>query len=449
MSIIVLVHAVLFLVFWLTNLSFQQAMNKFLADATGLGVDFLRIFLVFAAVVFLWSAVRLALRKDARKAGPGWLYNAIGGFFLVFFYGSFVVLFIKNPVQLARLGQFIQYFRIFVDAILLCLAAWGLRSLLVKLNKRWRKMAAIGAFLALWLVPVFWTPGLVYRGALPAKPRLMAHRGTSGLAMENTLGSMMAVRIVKVYGIEIDITISHDGVLFLMHDATLERTTNVAGIFPGRENDLAGSFTWNELSLLEVNMPGDMRFPYNSIPTLTETLQFIRDNNLYLIYDLRIPSADHPYADTAFDLTLAEIKAAGVANRTWVLATPDEIPVVRAVLPDAILAKGLDYRHPVPPQELVDSGYQLVNSEYGLSNRMIRAYENAGLWVNIWTVDEPWQYSRLWLAGVDSVTSNNLLTFYFMSHPFMAISYTLYLVIWGLIGVIAAGIVSWSPKQDR
>jgi hypothetical protein len=73
-------------------------------------------------------------------------------------------------------------------------------------------------------------------------------------------------------------------------------------------------------------------------------------------------------------------------------------------------------------------------------------YQSAGLWVNLWTVDESWQYSRLWLMGADSVTSNNIQNLITLSMPVMAVPYSLYLVIWGLAGILAAVLVS---KQRR
>ena len=444
MAVAVLIHAFLFLVFWLTNLSFQQAMNTLLSNITRFEVNFLRLFFLFFAVaVFLWSVVRLVLQKNNRTAGPDWLYNVIGGFFLVFFYGSFVVLFLKVPIQPYRLGQFTQYFRIFVDTVILSLAAWGLRFLLAKLDQRWLKRILIGALLLFWLVPVFWPPGAVYRRPLPEKPLLIAHRGASMLAPENTLASMQVAADLGVYGLETDVSISNDGVLFLMHDPTLKRTTNVAEVFPGRKNDVADSFTWNELSQLDAGGWFKLRALYSGepIPTLTEFLRIVQENDLAFIYDLRRPSDDHPFANSELDMTLAEIKASGAASRTWVLTSPDEIPVLRAALPESVLAKGLNYRNAAAPQELVDAGYQLVNSEYGLSSRMIQAYQKAGLWVNLWTVDEPWQYSRLWLAGADSVASNNVQTLIAMSRPVMAIAYPVYMILWGMAGLLAVGIV--------
>ena len=69
---------------------------------------------------------------------------------------------------------------------------------------------------------------------------------------------------------------------------------------------------------------------------------------------------------------------------------------------------------------------------------MIHAYQDAGLWVNLWLVDEPWQYSSLWLAGVNSVASSYVQTLAAISHPVAAITYPVYLAIWGMMGLLTA-----------
>ncbi len=241
MTIVILIHALLFLAFWLTNLPYQNTLNNFLASATGRQMNFLLIFMIFAGLVALWSAARLAKRRDVRRTGPAWLYFSVGIFFLVFFYSSFTILFLKNPAQLYRLGQLFQYFRIFVDAGILLFVAWGLRRW-VRDGSGKKKVVVSASLLIIWLIPVFYTPGNIYRGVLPEKPRLVAHRGASTLAPENTLASMQAAANLGVYGLETDISASADGVLFLMHDSSLARTTDVAQVFPGRENDPAETF---------------------------------------------------------------------------------------------------------------------------------------------------------------------------------------------------------------
>jgi glycerophosphoryl diester phosphodiesterase len=440
MAVAILIHALLFLAFWLTNLPYQQSLNAFLVSTTGMRVNFLMGFMIFAGLVALWSAPRLSRRRDARQAGPAWPYLSVGLLFLVFFYGSFTFLFLKNPAQLYRLGQMFQYFRLIFDAGVLLLLALGLGRW-VRGSSGKRKLLISAGLLALWLIPVFYTPQNVYRGALPEKPRLFAHRGAGALAPENTLAAMQAAADLGVYGLETDVSVSADGVLFLMHDAGLARTTDVAQVFLERGSGPAESFTWEELSQLNAGrwFGGRSNYPNEPIPTLEAVLQVVRENNLYFIYDLRIPSAGHPFTDQALELCLEEIEAAGVADRTWVLAEPDEVERVRSTLPDAILTAGIGYNDPPPsPAALVADGYQVVNSVYSLSDRKIREYQEAGLWVNLWLVDETWLYARLWLAGANSVTSNYVHTFAAMSQPFAAMPYPIYLAIWGLVGLLAA-----------
>ncbi len=451
MSSVVLIHSLLFILFWLTNLTFKQEVNQFLADVTGFKFDFLLLFLIISLLCAIFSGM-ISLRKNKKfRPAAAWILTSLGSIYLLLFYGSFIVLFIKNPVQVSRLGQMYQYFRIFPDAVLLFLAGWGLQHFLPKITNSWAKSLLILAFVILWILPTVLPPGMAYEGKMPDKPRLIAHRGASLLAPENTMASMNAASDMGIFGLETDITISYDGVLFLVHDSTLERTTNVAEIFPGREETPAGQFTWAEISRLDAGkwFPGPVSFAGEPIPRFTDLLEFIAGKPIQLIYDLRSPPVDHPQYDEILVLCLNEIQVTGVDKQTWILATSDEIPVILSVIPEAILAKGVDYDNPPSPQELNDLGYKVVNSEFGISNRMITAYRSAGLWVNVWTVDETWQFSRLWLAGVDSVTSNEIQKLNTLSRPILAVRYPIYLVIWGLVGVICAAVTSLTRKKGN
>ncbi len=295
MTITILIHALLFLAFWLTNLPFQETLNNFLVSATGQQINFLLIFLVFAGLVALWSAACLVRHRMILRTGPAWLYHSVGIFFLVFFYGSFIFLFLKNPAQLFRLGHLFQYFRLVFDIGIIMLVVWSLRRWVTYGGKK-KKVLLSAGLLVIWLIPVFCPPGNVYRGALPGKPFLIAHRGAASLAPENTLPAMQAAADLGVHGLETDITVSTDGILFLMHDGSLDRTTDVAQVFPGREDEPADSFTWDELSRLDAGswFHGKTEIPTEPIPTLEALLHIVRENNLYFIYDLRIPAPAIP-----------------------------------------------------------------------------------------------------------------------------------------------------------
>ncbi|GAB7388628.1 glycerophosphodiester phosphodiesterase family protein [Bacillaceae bacterium] len=97
----------------------------------------------------------------------------------------------------------------------------------------------------------------------------VAHRGWSGHAPENTLAAIrLALADPDVEMIEIDVQLSKDGVPIVIHDFTLERTTNGCG--PVSEK------TVRELQALDAGSWFDRRFANETIPTLREVLECVR-----------------------------------------------------------------------------------------------------------------------------------------------------------------------------
>ena len=82
-------------------------------------------------------------------------------------------------------------------------------------------------------------------------PRWIAHRGAGKLAPENTLA---AFRLGASHGyrmFECDAKLSADGVVFLMHDSTLDRTTNGRELLGPGASAVAGEHPWSSLSQLD------------------------------------------------------------------------------------------------------------------------------------------------------------------------------------------------------
>jgi glycerophosphoryl diester phosphodiesterase len=288
---------------------------------------------------------------------------------------------------------------------------------------------------------------------------LIAHRGASMLSPENTIAAANLANSLGVYGIETDVLVSQDGEMFLMHDDTLDRTTDVAARFPGRQDEPAANFTWAELSQLNAGQWFVEQDPYGAIkkglvspeqvaeyrqqtvPLLTDWLDIVKANGLAFIFDLKQLPAAHPYAGSFFEMAFEQIHSAGVDPQIWFLVSPEQLAFVRTQAPGMLPAYGADYQDLPSPSELLSQGYALVNVEYGISPGMIRQYQEAGLWVNVYTVDEPWQFSRLWLLGVDSVTTSNAGVMAELSRPVFSLAYNLYLVAWVLVGLAALGLL--------
>jgi glycerophosphoryl diester phosphodiesterase len=92
-------------------------------------------------------------------------------------------------------------------------------------------------------------------------PTVMAHRGASYLAPEETEWAYRLARAAGADFLEADVQRSKDGVLFVLHDDTLERTTNVKTVFPGREKEPVSTFFWEELSRLDAGSWWNQRHP--------------------------------------------------------------------------------------------------------------------------------------------------------------------------------------------
>ena len=120
-----------------------------------------------------------------------------------------------------------------------------------------------------------------------SKKTLVAHRGASAYAPEHTLS---AYRLAIEQGadfVEQDLAVTKDGVLICLHDASLERTTNVEELFPGRVSTqtiegktrtawLANDFTLAEIKTLDAGSWFDKKFAGEKIPTFDEAIAVIR-----------------------------------------------------------------------------------------------------------------------------------------------------------------------------
>jgi glycerophosphoryl diester phosphodiesterase len=118
-------------------------------------------------------------------------------------------------------------------------------------------------------------------------PRWIAHRGAGKLAPENTLA---AFRLGAAYGyrmFECDVKLSQDGVPFLMHDATLQRTTN-ARVRLGQSNSAVGAdYPWESLSQLDAGSWHSRSYAGEPLPTLEAIAAYCIGNGYYLNIEIK------------------------------------------------------------------------------------------------------------------------------------------------------------------
>jgi len=110
-------------------------------------------------------------------------------------------------------------------------------------------------------------------------PRWVAHRGAGTLAPENTLAAFRKGAEHGYRMFECDAKLSADDVVFLMHDATLHRTTNGQGV--------GGDLSWHQLSQLDAGSWHSRNFSGEPLPTLTNVAQFCIRNGYFLNIEIK------------------------------------------------------------------------------------------------------------------------------------------------------------------
>ncbi len=110
--------------------------------------------------------------------------------------------------------------------------------------------------------------------------KIIAHRGSKGTRPENTLISFQAAIDDGCDGIETDVHFSKDRQFIIMHDETVDRTTNGSGLI--YEKNLA------ELKHLDAGIRFSEEFKGTTIPTLQEVVNLLIQNNFHGIFNLEL-----------------------------------------------------------------------------------------------------------------------------------------------------------------
>ena len=221
--------------------------------------------------------------------------------------------------------------------------------------------------------------------------QIYAHRGARAIAPENTLPAFQAALDVGAAGIELDVQCSQDGELVVMHDFSVDRTTNGSG--------KVADFTVAELRLLDAGSYFAPDFAGTRIPTLGEVIDAAGDQ-IGLNIELK---ASGPPARLV-ERTLAVIDAKGFSGRCVISSLSyDALAEVRErtrTIPIGyIMAKAVGR----PTRLDVDF---LSVQESLATRKLVRNAHRAGMQVHVWTVNSAESFDRMIDAGVDNVITD-------------------------------------------
>ena len=233
-----------------------------------------------------------------------------------------------------------------------------------------------------------------------AHPLNLGHRGASAYAPENTLAAFRLAADMGADGIELDAKLSRDGAVVVIHDATVDRTTNGSG--------QVSELSLAELKALDAGSKFDVKYAGEQVPTLDEVFDAVADR---LIVNVELTN----YNDLRDGLeykVVELIEERGLAERVMVSSfSPLNLRHVKRAAPDIVcgllyrpdmpllfrrawlawLVPGLEARH--PHYSMIDAA--LVTKVHARRQK-----------INTWTVNEEADMRRMVHAEVDAIMTD-------------------------------------------
>ncbi|MFF2659904.1 glycerophosphodiester phosphodiesterase family protein [Kitasatospora sp. NPDC058032] len=226
---------------------------------------------------------------------------------------------------------------------------------------------------------------------------VFAHRGASSAAPENTLDSDEVARRGGAEWIENDVQPSKDGVPYVLHDDTVNRTTNGKG----RVRDLTAA----QLDALDAGSWFGPTYAGARVPSLAAQLEDLRTRGGSLLLEIK---GAHTRDEVA--RIVKEVRDHGMTGRVFVQSFEvDALRYTRELAPElplGLLRGDLDADPVAISKELGLSAYNPADGALASRLGVVKDLHAAGVAVNVWTVDSAARWKALEAAGVDGIITN-------------------------------------------
>lgn len=232
-------------------------------------------------------------------------------------------------------------------------------------------------------------------------PRWIAHRGAGTLAPENTLA---AFRLGAQHGyrmFECDVKLSADDVPFLLHDATLERTTNGQGT--------AGALPWAALSQLDAGRWHSAAYAGEPLPTLAAIAAYCRANELLLNIEIKPTAGSERHTGEAVARAAAALWRDAAVPPLLTSFQPAALEGARAGAPQLPRGLLLHAPHPGWLDAAQALGCVAVVCHYPLwSAQTVAQARQAALRCLSYTVNDEATAQTLWALGLDGLITDRV-----------------------------------------
>lgn len=230
------------------------------------------------------------------------------------------------------------------------------------------------------------------------RPAVIAHRGASQIAPENTLAAFRAAVELGADAIELDAKLTADGVIVVHHDSTLERTTSGQGPI--------SSWTLSELGRLDAGGKFSDEFTGERIPTLREVLAAVGND---VLVNVELTNYAHAM-DALPERAVSLVREMGMEKRVLFSSfNPIALRRIGRSATDIPVGLLLMRMEPAWMRGLLKSftPHNAVHLQTDLATPEAVAREHArGRVVNVWTVNERQQMKELLEMGVDGLITD-------------------------------------------
>ena len=236
-------------------------------------------------------------------------------------------------------------------------------------------------------------------------PRIIAHRGSSINAPENTFAAFQQAMKVGADGIEFDVHLAKDGIPVVIHDDDLLRT--------GSRKGLVSEMTNAELSKVDVGSWFDNKFSNERIHSLAETLELLADFDGSIFIELKCQR------DEVQPLVLAVCNIIAATRLSWQIIIkgfdPSVVSLVKMLAPNVrafclfdISITNMLRRRTFIPQLAYQFGADGLSLHNGLINKaLVEDAERLSLPVAVWTVDDIKWIKRAAGLGISDIITND------------------------------------------
>ncbi|MET8409990.1 glycerophosphodiester phosphodiesterase family protein [Streptomyces sp. NPDC005195] len=243
---------------------------------------------------------------------------------------------------------------------------------------------------------------------------IVAHRGASGYAPENTLASIDKAAAMGFDWVENDVQRTKDGELVVLHDATLARTTDVEKVYPHRAPWKVKDFTAAEIGRLDAGSWYGRRYAGTRVPTLRQYMERVSHNHQKLVLEIKNP-------DLYPGIERETLKLLG--NEGWL----DPEHLRHRLVVQSFSARSVRTVHDLRPgittaflgkptyaqlreyarfADLINPDSASLTSGYVYTVHAFKGPHGRPLGVFVWTVDDADTAQRLAGYGVDGVITN-------------------------------------------